>query len=69
MGQILDFEDYVANNTEHDVAELICVRCHHRWIGVWPCNTLLKDLKCPSCDRDGTVIMTGQSMEDNYGDT
>lgn len=59
MGDILDIETYFE---EHEVAELICLKCHSRWIGVYPQSTLLKDLEC-KCGEVGYVIKTGQTIE------
>ena len=64
MSDILDYDDYIVNNTPHCTAELICVRCYERWIGVWPEGVLLKELSCPSCRMKGAVISTGQFLED-----
>lgn len=50
-------------NLPHTVAELICVKCGKRWIGVWPESTLLKDLECENCGP-GFVIKTGQDLEE-----
>ena len=58
MGKIIDFEV----NMEHEVAELICLKCLHRWIGVYPSATLLKDIEC-TCGAVGYVIKTGQTLE------
>ena len=44
-------------------AELICVNCTHRWIGVFTKQMRLKDIRCPVCKRLGTVIETGQSKK------
>ena len=49
-------------NLPHEVAELICLNCHQRWIGVYPKNTLLKDIEC-KCGVVGLVIKTGQTLE------
>ncbi len=57
MGKILGIED----NQPHEVAELICLNCHKRWIGVYPQKTLLKDLEC-KCGETGLVIKTGQTL-------
>lgn len=67
--KILDIQDYIVEHTPHCTAELICVRCLHRWIGVWPEECLLKDLSCPHCKNKGAVITTGQILEEDYGDT
>lgn len=53
----------ICENSPHCVAELICVRCGTRWIGVWPEGTALKDLHCENCGP-GFVIKTGQDMEE-----
>lgn len=65
MGQIIDINE----NKPHCTAELMCVNCLHRWIGVWPADTWLKDLLCPHCNHVGGVITTGQLLEEDYGDT
>ena len=54
----------ICENSPHRVAELICVRCGKRWIGVWPEKTLLKELECENCGP-GFVIKTGQDMEES----
>lgn len=58
MGTISEIEV----NLPHEVAELICLKCLHRWIGVYPQSTLLKDLEC-KCGEVGYVIKTGQTIE------
>lgn len=57
MGKILDYE----SNLEHEVAELICLKCLRRWIGVYPAETDLKNLEC-TCGEVGFVIKTGQTL-------
>ena len=54
---IVNIEEY----TPHEVAELICLKCNTRWIGVYPQNTLLKDIEC-KCGEKGLVIKTGQTL-------
>jgi hypothetical protein len=49
---------------EHDVSEVICVQCGHRWLAARPSATLLKNIQCPGCDRIGYVIETGQVIEE-----
>ena len=56
---IVDIEEY----TPHEVSEVICVKCCHRWISVRPKGTLLKNIECPNCGK-GYVINTGQSVEE-----
>ena len=57
MGKILNYE----SNLEHEIAELICLKCLHRWIGVYPVETDLKDIEC-TCGEVGYVIKTGQTL-------
>ena len=47
----------------HEVAELICLKCFRRWIGVYPHDLPLKELSC-KCGQKGCVIKTGQSIGD-----
>ena len=58
MGKILDINE----NTPHKVSEVICVGCGKRWIAVRPSQTLLKDLECPQCHKQGFVIETGEEI-------
>lgn len=46
----------------HTVSELICVKCGRRWIGVYPSDVCLKNLKCPN-NHIGFVILTGQDLD------
>lgn len=59
MQKVVDFDK--DKNTPHEVAELICLGCHKRWIGVYPAATLLKDMEC-KCGRVGSIIKTGQTL-------
>ena len=62
MGDIIEFE----RDLPHDISELICLKCFHRWIGVYPSSTWLKDLQC-KCGEIGYVINTGQILdEENF---
>ena len=56
---MVDFEEY----QEHEVCELICLKCLNRWIGVFPTKTLLKNLEC-KCGEIGYVIKTGQTIQE-----
>ena len=60
MGKIISFrpKTYV----EYEIAELICLKCKKRWIGVFPTTLLLKDIEC-TCGEKGYVIKTGQSLD------
>ena len=51
---------------EHEVAECICLKCLHRWIGVYPKQTPLKNLEC-KCGAVGFVIKTGQTLSESEG--
>ena len=64
MSEVISFEDYVLANAPHCTAEVMCIHCMKRWIGVWPANTWLKDLTCPNCNTKGYIITTGQYLED-----
>ena len=48
----------------HEVAELICLNCRERWIGVYPSEVALKDIEC-KCGAIGYVIKTGQTLKEN----
>ena len=63
MGDIIDLEEYRENNKPHCVAELICLSCKDRWVGVWAEKVLLKDLVC-KCGVKGQVIKTGQPYKE-----
>lgn len=62
MADIIDINE----NQPHEVAELTCIKCYHRYIGVYPSITLLKDLECEKCGK-GFIIKTGQTIRgDDY---
>lgn len=52
---------HIEDNIEHEVTELICLKCLNRWIGVYPSETPLKQLEC-KCGEIGYVIKTGQIL-------
>ena len=54
---------YIEDDTEYEVAELICLKCFDRWIGVYPSELPLKDIAC-KCGEVGYVIKTGQTLPD-----
>ena len=58
--RLLSFED----NQPHEIAEVICLKCMKRWIGVYPIDTPLKTLECGKCGEIGYVIKTGQTLPD-----
>ena len=47
----------------HLISEVVCLKCLHRWIAVYPEKTLLKQLECGNCGSIGYVIKTGQEIE------
>lgn len=56
---------YIFNLDEHRahiVAEVICLKCLHRYICVWPRDTPLKHLFCEKCGP-GYIVLTGQELE------
>ena len=55
----------IEENMPHKVSEVICVNCKYRWIAVRPTDTLLKDLECPWCGRQGFAIETGEVINQN----
>ena len=55
----------INENTPHRVSEVICVKCAYRWLAVRPVTTLLKDLECPWCGKQGFVIETGEIIDKN----
>ena len=55
---------YIEENMEHEVAELMCVKCMYRWIGAFPSSVSLKEIECP-CGETGYVIKTGQTLPDD----
>lgn len=62
-------ELHIVSNEEylhHEVSEVICLKCLHRWIAVYPSRTLLKELEC-QCGKIGFVIKTGQTIREDRG--
>lgn len=57
---MIDVED----DTEYEVAELMCLKCLNRWIGVYPAELPLKDIEC-KCGEIGYVVKTGQTLPDD----
>lgn len=49
---------------EHEVAELICLKCLHRRITVYPVTTLLGDMEC-ECGAVGFLVKTGQTLPES----
>ena len=46
----------------HKVSEVMCVKCCKRWIAARPVTTLLKELECPQCGKQGFAIETGEEI-------
>lgn len=61
---VVNLTDYRENKKPHILAELMCVACLHRWVGVYPSDGWLSDLECPHCFKTGAIINTGQEMEE-----
>lgn len=62
--------DKVVNLDEkrpHVVHEVICVKCHFRWMAVAPPDIKLKDYGCGNCGQ-GYVILTGQPLSGKFGE-
>lgn len=59
MSEVID----INANQPHKVSEVICVNCKHRWIAVRPLVTKLKEIECPNCNQQGSVIETGEIIE------
>ena len=55
----------INENVPHKVSEVICVKCAYRWLAVRPVVTLLKNIECPWCDKQGFVIETGETITNN----
>mgnify|MGYP007133754231 CR=1 FL=1 len=51
-------------DSPHEVSELICLRCLHRWIGVYPQQLKLADMEC-KCGAIGYIIKTGQTITES----
>lgn len=58
-GDVINIEDAMV----HEIAELMCHSCGHRWIAVYPQSTLLKELVCPECGKSGGAFKTGQTLD------
>ena len=54
---------YIEKNLLHKTSEVVCLGCLKRWIAVRPMATLLKDLECPQCHKQGYVIETGELFD------
>lgn len=62
--KVVDIQEYVEENTPHVVSELICLKCLHRVICVYPEGLWLKDMECSECGHVGAMIHTGQELGD-----
>lgn len=52
----------IKSNGPHRVSEVVCVKCHYRWVAVRPDGCCLKHLECGGCHKTGYVIETGEVM-------
>lgn len=52
-------------NLPHTVSEIICVKCHHRYICARPTSCTLNKLECAGCEEIGYMIETGEIMEED----
>ena len=59
MGKLTDLDEH----RPHRLAEVICVKCLHRYWCVWPEGTPLKDLECATCGA-GFIVLTGQPTDE-----
>lgn len=55
-------EQFLHENQDYEVCELICLGCRQRWIGAYPKRNLLKDMEC-QCGAKGLIVKTGQTIE------
>lgn len=55
---------HIEERLPHEVAELMCLKCLKRWIGVYPSEVALKDIEC-KCGAIGYVIKTGQTLKES----
>lgn len=62
--KVVRMQEYKEDNTPHIVSELICLKCLHRAISVYPEGLWLKDMECPECGYIGAMIHTGQELDD-----
>lgn len=60
MDNVIDMEE----NLPHVVHEVMCWGCGARWIAVHPESTLLKELECPRCCKQGFAFATGQDVKE-----
>ena len=58
--KVIELQDY----KPHRYSEVICIKCHHRYICVRPEIVLLKDLECENCGK-GFIIETGEILDVN----
>lgn len=59
MADIIDIDAH----KPHVVCELVDLKCFHRWIGVYPEDTLLKQIHCPHCGAAGYCIILEEIEE------
>lgn len=58
----MEISNDLITDREHEVSELICLKCLERWVGVYPTVSQLKDMECV-CGYTGYIIKTGQTIQ------
>lgn len=53
----------IEKSVPHELSEMLCWHCGHRWYAVFPEGTPLKSLQCPGCNQSGGVFKTGQTLD------
>ena len=53
----------IESKMPHEISEVICINCKHRWIDVRPAGLWLMNLECPECCKTGYIIETGQVIQ------
>ena len=55
-------KDKIEADLPHHANEVICVKCLHRNIAIYPVGTALKILECDECHEQGYIILTGEDV-------
>jgi len=55
MRKVINIEERLPHYTD----EVICVKCGHRNMAVWPVGVYMKTLECAHCGETGYIIRTG----------
>ncbi len=62
MDKVINLQEYKEKNSPHEVAEVICLHCMHRWLSVHQQGEWLAKWDCPKCGKVGGIIYTGQPL-------